>query len=73
VSRGTAAKATSLADNGALGLFFLVPSEVVVACGVGFNVEGVGRFLEAGLLAWGFVMLLHLLDLLQSPLFAPFA
>jgi hypothetical protein len=73
VSRGTAAKAASLADNGALGLFFLVPSEVVVAHGADLDVEGVGRFLEASLLSWGFMTLLHLLDLLQSPLFAPFA
>jgi hypothetical protein len=73
VSRGTAAKATSLADDRALGLFFFNPKEEVVARGAGVDVEGGGGLSEAGLFGWGFAPLLHLLNPLQSPLFAPFA
>jgi hypothetical protein len=73
MSRGVAAKAASLADDGALGLFFLVPSEIVVVCGMGVDVEGVGGILEAGLLSWGLATVLPLSFPLHSPLFAPFA
>jgi hypothetical protein len=73
MSKGWQLSAASLAEDGALGLFFLVPSEIVVAHGMVVDVEGVGGLLEAGLFSWGLAMFLHLLLLLQSPLFTPFA
>jgi hypothetical protein len=63
----------SCAEDGALGLFFLASSELVVMQGMGMDVEGLGGSVGPGSFSWGLVVALPLPFPPTSPLLAPFA
>jgi hypothetical protein len=63
----------SLVEDGALGLFFLAPSKVVVVQGMDVDVEGLGGSVGPGLFSLGLVTVLPLPFPPTSPLCTPFA
>jgi hypothetical protein len=65
--------ATSCAEDGSLGLFFLAPLVLVVVQCVGLDVEGLGGSMGPGLFGLGLVTVLPLPLPPTSPLLAPFA